>query len=251
LRAYGGDMLGNIWRFDFSPSATATLLGTAKDSSNNPQPITIRPELAELDGKPFVMVGTGRFLGAADVSDTQHQSVYGLRDPLTTPGPVYADPLRNSLRPMAISQTGTGSTAVRTASCTGSTSDCARDAGYVLDLPEAGERVNVEMKLVLGALVFASNVPESVPCSVGGHSWFNQVDFRTAGPIPGAITSEYLSDSLNVGFNVLQLPPSSGQQNPTYTGLFRQSKATNVNKTVHPPEPTSPGRRISWREIAQ
>ena len=69
LRAYGGDVLGNMWRFDFTPSPTATLLGSAKDLSNNPQPITIRPELAELDGKPFVMFGTGKLLGASDVTD--------------------------------------------------------------------------------------------------------------------------------------------------------------------------------------
>ena len=250
LRAYGGDVLGNIWRFEFSPPS-ATLLGTTKDASNNIEPITIRPELAELDGKPFVIVGTGRLLGAGDVTDPKKQSVWGIRDPLGGTSPIYADPLRSVLRPMAISQVGTGATAVRTVSCTGSVGDCARTPGWVLDLPEAGERVNVEMKLVLGALVFASNVPEEVPCSVGGHSWFNQVDFRTGAPIPGAVTSEYLSDSLNVGFNVLQLPLQVGQQNPTYTGLFRQSKANNTNRTITPPEPVSPGKRISWREIAQ
>jgi hypothetical protein len=81
------------------------------------------------------------------------------------------------------------------------------------------------MKLVLGALVFASNVPEEVPCSVGGHSWFNQIDFRLGAPIPGTTASEYLADSLNVGFTVLELPPPSGASNPTYTGVFRQSKA--------------------------
>ena len=43
----------------------------------HPQPITIRPELAELDGKPFVLVGTGELLGATDVSDPQTQ--IGLR----------------------------------------------------------------------------------------------------------------------------------------------------------------------------
>ena len=93
LRAYGGDVLGNIWRFDFV-ARTATLLGTAKDAANNVQPITIRPELAELDGKPFVMVGTGKYLGGSDVSDAQKQSVYGIKDPLVGGSPIYADPLR-------------------------------------------------------------------------------------------------------------------------------------------------------------
>ena len=204
LRAYGGDLLGNIWRFDFQPAPLATLIGKARDKGGVAQPITIRPELAELNGKPFVMVGTGKLLGASDVVDAQVQSVYGLRDSLT-PGPIFPDPIRGSLRPMEIQQAGSGAAAVRTIVCTGAAADCGRPDGWVLDLAEAGERVNVEMKLVLGALVFASNVPDEIPCTVGGHSWFNQVDFRFGTPIPNAVSSEYLSDSLNVGFNVLQL----------------------------------------------
>ena len=36
LRAYGGDVLGNIWRFDFTPTpGRRTLLGTAKDAASN------------------------------------------------------------------------------------------------------------------------------------------------------------------------------------------------------------------------
>jgi len=250
LRVYGGDVLGNMWRFDFSPSPQATLLATAKDPSNNVQPITIRPELAELDGKPFVMFGTGKLLGASDVTDSNVQSVYGMRDTLAIGATLYPTP-RATFRPMKINQTGTGSTATRTISCTGTTTDCGAPAGWVLDLAEAGERVNVEMKLVLGALVFASNVPEQVPCTVGGHSWFNQIDFRTGAPIPDTVTSEFLSDSLNVGFTVLQLPAPAGSTNPTYTGVFRQGKATNVNKRVTPAEPMPIGKRISWREIPQ
>jgi type IV pilus assembly protein PilY1 len=250
LRVYGGDVLGNMWRFDFSPSPQATLLATAKDPSNNVQPITIRPELAELDGKPFVMFGTGKLLGASDVTDSNVQSVYGMRDTLAIGATLYPTP-RATFRPMKINQTGIGSTATRTISCTGTTTDCGAPAGWVLDLAEAGERVNVEMKLVLGALVFASNVPEQVPCTVGGPSWFNQIDFRTGAPIPDTVTSEFLSDSLNVGFTVLQLPAPAGSTNPTYTGVFRQGKATNVNKRVTPAEPMPIGKRISWREIPQ
>jgi type IV pilus assembly protein PilY1 len=261
LRAYGGDVLGNIFRFEFPPLATdasATLMGIARDPDNGVrQPITVRPELAELDGKPFVIVGTGRLLGGDDVDplkseSQQRQSVYGLRDTLGA-GPVFPEPMRPELRPMRVFQSaGTPSAStVREIRCNGTDTECARPRGWVLDLAEVGERVNVEMKLILGALVFASNTPSLEPCTVGGHSWFNQVDFRTAAPIPGAITSQYLSDSLNVGFNVLQLPLHDGQQNPTYTGLFRQKKGTNVNKNITPPEPPTLGNRISWREIAQ
>ena len=108
LRAYGGDLLGNIWRFDFLPAPLATLIGKAKDPGGVAQPITVRPELAELNGKPFVMVGTGRLLGASDVVDPQIHSVYGLSDSLTGPGPIFPDPIRSLLRPMKIQQAGIG-----------------------------------------------------------------------------------------------------------------------------------------------
>src|SRR5471030_2730036 len=64
-QVYGGDLLGNVWRFDVNDSIApggreATLLGVATDGGGAPQPITTRPELAELNAKPMVFVGTGR-----------------------------------------------------------------------------------------------------------------------------------------------------------------------------------------------
>jgi Tfp pilus tip-associated adhesin PilY1 len=248
-RVYGGDALGNMWRFDFTPNPVATRLGTTSARATGlPQPITVRPELAELDGKPFVMFGTGRLLGTSDVGDAQVQSVYGFRDTLSLSAPIYPDPLRNVLRKMQITAGGSAQ-ANRSVTCSAS---CGQTEGWVVDLLEAGERVNVDMKLVNGALVFASNVPETIPCQFGGHSWFNQVDFRTGAEVPTAtFTSQYLNDALNVGFNILQLPVAAGSNNPSYIGLFRQSNATNLNSRVFPPEPVAAGRRITWREIAQ
>ena len=112
---------------------------------------------------------------------------------------------RADLIPMQVTQSGTGATATRTIACSGSAGDCARTDGWVVDLAETGERVNVEMKLVLGALVFASNVPDEVPCSVGGHSWFNHLTSGPARRSRARSPRQYLSDSLNVGFTVLQL----------------------------------------------
>ena len=252
LHVYGGDVLGNMWRFDFLPGPSATRLGTAKDSLAVIEPITVRPELAELNGKPFVMFGTGRLLGTSDVTDNQKQSVYGFRDLLTAgPGPIFADPIRNVLRPIAITNPAAAAGATRTTSCTGAA--CGRPDGWVLDLAESGERVNVEMHLVLGALVFTSNVPKLIPCDVGGHSWFNQVDFRTGGPVsttdPTVITSQYLSDAINVGFNTLQLLPPVGQFNPRYIGLTRDSRGRTGQSNINPPPPPPQGKRTSWREV--
>ena len=261
LRAYGGDVSGNVWRFEFGATPTAQLIGTAKDPSDNPQPITTRPELAELDGKPFVFLGTGRLLGSTDISDTQIQSIFGIVDPLTS-GPVFTN-LRGALRPLAMTQVGSGTTAVRTSACTGSATACARTAGWVLDLPEAGERVNVEMKLALGTLVAGTNVPQPIACTVGGHSWFNFFDYRSGLAVNNAPVSvagvstsdrqvsQYLADSLIVGYNLIKLPPPAGRDNGTYIAGFHQSDTSHVIKAPPVADPPPIGKRISWREIAQ
>ena len=83
---YGGDLLGNVWRFDLR-SATATvpaplLFATLTDPSSVPQPITTIPliEYTVSDGNRYVFVGTGRFLDVADVLNPQQQTFYAIRD---------------------------------------------------------------------------------------------------------------------------------------------------------------------------
>ena len=132
VRAYGGDLLGNIFRFEFSPTSVQ-LIGVAKDPTGTSlQPITTRPEIAELNNLPIIFVGTGRLLGSSDVTDITRQSIYGIVDPLT-PGPVYAN-LRSALVPLTLTQSGTGATATRTIACSAGTVPCARTAGWVVDL---------------------------------------------------------------------------------------------------------------------
>ena len=257
LRAYGGDLLGNIFRFEFGATPKAVLVGKA-ESGGTPQPITTRPELAELNGLPFVVVGTGKLLGDTDVAITATQSVYGIADHTTSspslPTPEYGS-LRDALRNMKMSQVGLGVTAVRTVACD---SNCSKADGWVVDLGEAGERVNVDMKLVLGTLVFASNVPQAIPCSIGGHSWLNQLDFRTGAavttaPLTGSngIISNYLADSLNVGINVLQFPPLPGKNNGVYKTIAKQSDGSRLTKDTFIAPPPFVGKRISWREVVQ
>jgi Tfp pilus tip-associated adhesin PilY1 len=269
VRAYGGDLLGRIWRFDFAGAGTAQLIGTAEDSLNNGQPITTRPELAELNGKPMVFVGTGQLLGTTDIANQHLQSVYGVVDPLTSVGGAIYSPLRTSLSQMKMTQIGAGAGARRTVDCAFS-SPCANTNGWVVDFPDAisaptekGERVNVEMKLILGTLVVASNVPTNDVCTVGGHSWYNYLNFSDGQAVSGAdlsvggdplsrrIVSEYLSDSIIVGFNVIQLPPPPGSANPRFVTELHTSDGREYARNLPVSPPPFQGKRISWREIVQ
>lgn len=83
---YVGDLLGNVWRMDFtSPtvSVPAPTLPIARltDGEGVPQPITtvILPEIAPSLAR-YVFVGTGRLLHTDDRDNTQQQTFYALRD---------------------------------------------------------------------------------------------------------------------------------------------------------------------------
>ena len=82
---YGGDLLGNVWRFDFTDvtkDPVALKIGEVKSPDGTPQPITTAPkiEYSAKDLKRYVFVGTGRLLSLEDQGNSQQQTLYAFRD---------------------------------------------------------------------------------------------------------------------------------------------------------------------------
>ncbi|MGJ7613119.1 MULTISPECIES: PilC/PilY family type IV pilus protein [unclassified Variovorax] len=254
-RAYGADLLGNVWRFDINnviaPTGyEAALLATAKDKSNNPQPITTRPQLAEVNGITMVVVGTGRMLSTDDLTDTSAQTVYAFQDALTAANPSVYTNLRTELKGLALVQSGSGSSATRTVQCaTTGEGVCLQTKGWYIDLPDNGERANVDMQTVYGTLVFASNVPSNTMCSGGGYSWLNYVDLITGLPVgssTGGVTSRpFFSSSLVVGLAVVV------RSDGTVVGLGTSDRDPPEVQPIPVGSPPPQGKRISWRELVR
>ena len=158
--AYGGDLQGNLWRFDLSGSSPATWsvgqLAVLRDGSGNLQPVAAAPELGNMDGKPLVSVGTGKLLGDSDVTDMSVQSVYTILDN----GTALGDPRGGTLVRRTAVVTGNGNRTV-----TGDPIDWSTKRGWYLDLPGAGERANTDPSIAFGALVFTTNEPSPLECS--------------------------------------------------------------------------------------
>ena len=109
LQAYGGDLKGNIWRFDLSNdstwSSTAEKIAELKDDAGNAQPITtgVRVEIDQNNNVDrYLFVGTGRLLGPDDIKGNGiTNTVYVIRDGTRTaadaaPTPPYTrDDLRS------------------------------------------------------------------------------------------------------------------------------------------------------------
>lgn len=263
--AYGGDLKGNVWRFDLTDNQggivyTKTLLAILKDASSATQPVTTVPELASISingaDKRFVYVGTGQYLGDSDVATNQTQTMYGLIDDTSiTTGPVIPDATRNSLQQQSLTTT----TSTTRSFATTTQPDWATKKGWYVDLPgcdqvsgttctAGSERVTGDPVLALGALIFSSNIPSSVACVPGGSSWLNIVDYKTGGTLTGSTTtwsSQYLGNGLASRPVVIKLPSGAVKT------LERLSDATTVTTDVPLSGSSTGTSRVSWRELIE
>lgn len=277
-QVYGGDVLGNLWRFDVNgdlgPSGyEAQLLVTLRDASSNGQPMTAKPEIGIVNGHTVVYVGTGRYLGSSDTADTRQQTIYAIRDDICYTDPlsdeacsaaelarvpgtaIYSNP-RSDLNFVEQVQTETTCPAnspvticttgeiVRTS--TSYPVDMGVDFGWYVDLPDVGERANTDPVLALGTLGFTTNVPNSSACTVGGISYRYFLDYRTGAAVSSSTTgvaSKKLGNALATRPVYVRLP------NNTIVELTRLSDGTTLTSNVPIGASGLPTRRTSWREL--
>lgn len=253
LYVYGGDLLGNLWRFDLQPALpalpTVKHIADLKDAGGKPQSITAKPEITKINGKPMIYIGTGRYLGGDDLSDpatlippqpwAYQQSIYAIRDTDVD----YVN-IRTSGRLVEQTLTDLGTTR----SVSSNTVDYGNKDGWFIDLnpgnTSPGERANLDIQIASGTLVVVTNVPNNTPCTVGGDSFLYSFDFKTGGKIDTApYAGQKITGQVAVGNIVIQLPDKSIKTIVT---------GATGDKTSFP-VPRNSGaegaRRISWREI--
>ena len=218
---YGGDSQGKMYRFDFTANGAPTLITMA--DAGAAQPITSSPAvtLCQIDDtdaqgnvtsapRALVVYGTGRLLDIPDVSNTDRQSVYVLKD---TGVGLSATQWRSSkMAKMSLTKNTVGGT--ETYSISGTTVAWATQAAWYMDLDQnAGERVNLDPKVVSGTLNVVGNIPTSTSaCSVGGTSNLYQLDVCTAKPLlfdadgNPSVGRTLSNTSAAVGFIIVRLP---------------------------------------------
>lgn len=248
LNVYGGDLNGNIWRFNINTNAV-TKIATLRDGSSNPQKVTTQPELGKVDRNVVVMVGTGKFLEPADLTNMPLNSAYTFKDngQTTAIG-----------RSQLVLQTISGDRRVTSSA----TVNFDTGYGWVLDFP-AGERVNLDPMLLNGALMMPTMVPSSEACSGAGYGWFNFFNYKKGGSL---LTSGIVSERMTtpaVGYNIVYdgngVPHVvvTGSNDPTpqqlslddqIFGLSGSSKSTEIFKQK---TNGSYGTKQSWHELIQ
>jgi type IV pilus assembly protein PilY1 len=257
-QVYGGDLFGNLWRFDISAlkassgTATVQLLATLYDSSSVRQPVTTTPELGLVNSKHVVFVGTGSYLGVTDVTTTQVQSMYAIKDPLTTSSSaIYSNPRSdlcssNTTSSCFVKLTLTDTSGVRTvASAVSYATNFSTMNGWFTDMPVSGERIDVDPVLYSGILVYVSNTPSSSgACSTGGSSYINYVNYATGLAVSGSTVGVLLSSS-----GLSSAPVISVSSSGKIVVTTKDSTGTVVITTVSTAATSSGTRRIFWRRL--
>jgi Tfp pilus tip-associated adhesin PilY1 len=259
---YGGDLLGNMWRFDLATSPpTVKRIAQLKDSGGKPQSVTTRPEITRFDaGFNAVYVGTGRFIGVSDVPDpatlptplpfAYQQTVYAFKDTDADLGDLRsANLVKQSITVIDAATRGISNDAVNWTTnngwyvdfnpvCTGGTCSAAGES--------PGERVNLDLQLVRGTLVVITNEPNSDTCTAGGDSFLYQFNYASGSFVPtspGGVVGTKIGNTLAVGIVIVQ--PTSGQ----LTGIITTASGGLPQVPVTATKSTDQPRRAAWREL--
>lgn len=233
---FGGDLLGNLWRFDMTDNSVIKL-ASLTDHLGDPQPITTRPDVGTCRGTPMVMVGTGRYLGLSDLTDTQRQTVWGIRDNTIPLGTLRANNMVQQTMAPAIGDTY---------SISSNPVDLSSGNGWFVDFDQnEGERVNLDPQLLLGTLLVVTNQPEGVSaCTVGGNSYKYEFNFCSGvAPLTGSNeVGHKIGSSIAVGFVAIRLPSGQLKVITTFAGAEKTTEGVTTGGS-------GSVRRVSWREL--
>ncbi|MFS0757607.1 PilC/PilY family type IV pilus protein [Noviherbaspirillum sp. 1P10PC] len=275
VAAYGGDMFGNLWRFDINGDIGAAgydaqLLASFKDANGKAQPITVKLLEATISGKPVIFAGTGRYLGTSDVADKSPQSFYAVMDRLNDR--TYLNPRADGsgfVRQTLVDGTcpaGTSASvcsptqAIRTISS--NPVDWSTNNGWYIDFLSSGERSVTDPSLGLGTLLFTTVTPQSSSVSACGgtdtgpsSSFVYALDYMTGSSVDGANRV----GAMSLGSGMVTRPVMIKQSNGTVRALIRTSSVasggTDLGGTVVITPPIKPPsnsltHRVSWRVLS-
>ncbi len=225
--AYGGDLFGNLWRFDLLNGTVSKIIALGSN-----QPITVAPEIADASGKTVLYFGTGRYLSQDDLTLDKQQAIYGIKD--------------NGTSELALSslveQTITSN------KLTTNTVDWNVNGGWFINLIDDNERVALEAKLVLGTLIVSSIVPLNTECEPGGRGNLYFIDYFSGGNVDNG-QSVFSYPSPIVGMSAIRTTEGIKMVPVTADGKVGSPRKVPTK----PPSSggTESGRRLMWRELVE
>jgi type IV pilus assembly protein PilY1 len=241
---YGGDLLGNLWRFNIDTNQALNFAQLRAGATA--QPITTAPEIASVNNKDVIYVGTGKYLEVADLTNTNIQTMYAIEDDNATA--TLVNPRATLVKQTIVADpTDTDS---RLSGSANSATPFQGNRGWYVDFPDARERLNIDPTVELGTLLAPTTVPEESACQPAGFGWFNYLDYATGvavvNPASNSVSTRLTAPS--AGFNVFSIKgkpviSNSGVNNPNpdvIDGVPFNASGIGFQK-----------RRSIWREIIE
>ena len=195
LQAYGGDLKGNVWRFDLSDpdemNWSVDRIAKLTDASGKAQPITtgVRIEIDQNNNVDrYLFVGTGQLLGQKDLNDPSApaNTLYVIRDGTRTAAelaPASQTPTRSPYSRADLNAVNGATVAGFSGTATG--------RGWYQDASDPKEKIGTDVFADVQTVVYSFSKPADDPCEV-------------------ALTSTLFARDLNTGNSVLQKNPSAG-----------------------------------------
>lgn len=229
--AYAGDINGDVWRFDLAAGSVSKLIALG-------EPVTTAPELGKIDTNKVVFVGTGRYLGTTDITDTTAYGFYAVKDPGNATTVLKTALVQQTLQTQA--------DGIHRTTINNQTVNWTTNAGWWVRFLDAGERVAVDPVLQMGTIVFSTNVPTSDVCEAGGYSWIYYLDYKTGIYTSTALNSAVatkITGSMVVGNTVYKT------QTGKIVNAYITSSALSGTMDVPPPSSSTTAQRVQWREL--
>ncbi|MFY9510799.1 MAG: PilC/PilY family type IV pilus protein [Rubrivivax sp.] len=231
---YGGDLLGNLWRFDLSAASgsAATKVAVLQDSTGKAQPVTAAPELVAIGTQRVVLIGTGRILDVTDWGTTSSKpghTFYAIADG------TLLSPARSNLVQQTYTRTGDVLTT--------SPVNWSTQRGWFMDLPST-EHANTRPTIAYGGVAFVTNVAGANDCSAS--SYLYVIDVATGGKTSGNTYASQLLWSNSNSTGVTAVVTSKGD----LRGMVRSYDGERKEPTINDGKKVDPSKN-AWREVRQ
>ena len=251
-QVYGGDLLGNVWRFDLSSYDESDFkvekFAELTSTDGSAQSVTIAPQI-EVDFQNgidrYVFVGTGRLLDESDLVTyaDQVQSMYALRD-----GTVLEMSKTVGYKP----RTDSGFEKITDGLAGLST---VPEKGWIHDLPK-GERIIAPIQAEVNLLVYAGSLPPENECLSGLAANIYAREFTRGASQLREKDGEPFVESIYsaegaVGVELIKLYKGEGATQPTVrVAITRGTDGKMTSFPVNLPGGTA-DHRMSWRLLGQ
>ncbi|HET7097659.1 MAG TPA: PilC/PilY family type IV pilus protein, partial [Casimicrobiaceae bacterium] len=250
LQAYGGDLNGNVWRFDLSDPDESKWkvekIAKLTDPSGKAQPITtgVRIEINQSNNVDrYIFVGTGKLLDQSDLGDTSvTNTLYVIRDGTRTaaeaaPSTPYSRADLNSVN---------GTTAA-------GFSGTATGRGWYQDASDPREKIGTDVFADVQTVVFAFSRPSDDPCQATFTSSLFARDLLTGNSVLESAGGSVVPSIVDIGgiAGVALVQGQPGVASSTSSGDVRVQVTTMKGQVLSFGVKLAAGanlrHRVSWR----